>query len=122
MTADPAEFRSNPPVPDIPGLLGRLAPCLRIAHHIPGRLRLTLDLDALADLRATLGAADDFVKSLPGVAGIREVRLNAVARSCVIHYDPATIPDDAWPDTLQGRATPAAAVLARLFGERLVAP
>lgn len=92
-------------------LVDHLAPYLRIAHHIAGRIRLKLDAAALADRRVSAGSASQ-LKALPaGVRGIRRVELNLIARSCIIEYDAAIIPDAAWPDLLGGRDTPAAAVL-----------
>lgn len=92
-------------------LVDSLAPYLRIAHHIAGRIRLKLDAAALADRRVSVGRASQLKALLAGVRGIRRVELNLIARSCVIEYDAAIIPDAAWPDLLGGRDTPAAAVL-----------
>lgn len=92
-------------------LVDLLAPHLRIAHQIAGRIRLKLDAAALADRRVPAGSAAQLKTLLDGLRGIRRVELNLIARSCVIEYDSAIIPDAAWADLLGGRDTPAAAVL-----------
>ncbi len=94
------------------------SPYLRIAHQIGGRVRLKVDLSALddpalhglgsADLRAALGA----------VRGVQAISVNLLARSCVVEYDNAVIPDAAWPDLLAGRKTDAATVLVGILQEK----
>lgn len=86
----------------------RFARYLRIAHHIPGRIRLKLagdldsaQLDAIAD-------AKRFGRALDDVPGIRSVKLNLLARSCTLEYDASVIPAAAWGDFLEGARTPAA--------------
>lgn len=90
-----------------------LVACLRIVHHIPGRIRLGLAggasrLDWGGDLP---GEAGRFCRALEGAAGIRSVRLNPLARSCTVEYDPAVISPAAWPDLLGGTGSAAAAEL-----------
>lgn len=87
---------------------------LRIAHHIPGRIRLKLKADGLSDL--SLGAAllqqlEWGLGVLGQIPGIRSVRLNGLARCCVLEYDPALIPQAAWEDLLADRDTMAANLL-----------
>lgn len=92
------------------------APYLRIAHQVPGRVRLRLDA-TLADapqLRR-VGPAE-LQRVLGAASGLRDVRLNPLARSCVIEYDNSLIPDPAWADLLAGRDTPAARVLTARLG------
>lgn len=98
-------------------IVERLAPFLRIAHQIPGRIRLKLDAGALAAHPLPAGEAGRLDAILSGIRGIRRVQLNLLARSCVVEYDAAVIPDAAWPDLLAGRDTPAAAVLAGILRE-----
>lgn len=95
-----------------------LTPCLRIAHHIPGRIRLRLDLAAFAACRLPGATADRLESVLTRVRGIRRVQLNAVARSCVVDYDIDVIAAAAWPDLLGGRDTPAAAGLLAALREQ----
>ena len=88
------------------------ANCVEIVHHIPGRIRLRLAMDDLSSLNASLSSlleqAGDFKKVLDRLPGIRSVRVNALARSCTVEYDPALIPLPAWTDFLAGASTPAA--------------
>lgn len=85
---------------------------LRIAHHIPGRIRLKMSGDLPDGL---LGEARRFGKALGAVAGIRSIGLNALARSCTIEYDPRAIPPSAWSGFLAGEATPESLHLQRLL-------
>ena len=91
------------------------APYLRIAHQIPGRVRLKLDAAAL-DMPALREVSGERLKTaLASVRGVHDIALNLLARSCVVAYDNGTIPDAAWPDLLAGRRTPAAATLLDLL-------
>ncbi len=103
-------------------LLARFAPQLRIAHHIPGRVRLRLDAAALKEAglagsgdggegMGSLRLKGEWTGADAALPGVRRVAWNLLARSCTIEYEPARIPDAAWPDLLAGRDTPAAAVL-----------
>lgn len=102
---------------DVWRLVDRLAPHLRIAHHISGRIRLKLDAAALVDRGLPAGTAGKLDALLTGLRGIRRVELNLLARSCVVEYDVAVIPDAAWPDLLGKRDTPAAAALIAVLRE-----
>lgn len=110
--------RNAPPLSDVRQVVERLAPCLRIAHQIRGRVRLKLDTDALPAAPLPPGIAGRLDGLLAGIRGIRSVQLNLIARSCVVEYDTAVIPDAAWPDLLAGRATAAADALAQVLRER----
>ena len=55
---------------------------VQIVHLSPGRLRLRVRRGALED--QTLQAAE---RALAGLAGVREVRENPIARSVLIRYD-----------------------------------
>ena len=64
-----------------------LRPHLRVAHHLPGRLRVQVrpGIEAARVLaRLTLDGAEQAVRHLPGV---RSTRLNAMAGSLVLEYD-----------------------------------
>ncbi|GHU03839.1 hypothetical protein FACS1894205_1070 [Alphaproteobacteria bacterium] len=72
-----------------------IAAYLSIVHHIPGRIRLKLAAGAeipghLSDAVRTL--RDGLDKN----PAIRSIRLNMLAKSCVIEYDPEQIAPDAW--------------------------
>lgn len=49
--------------------------------------------------------------------GFRSVRVNIVARSCAVEYDPTVIPEQGWRDFLAGADSPAAARLERILRE-----
>ncbi|MDR3220804.1 MAG: heavy-metal-associated domain-containing protein [Candidatus Accumulibacter sp.] len=102
--------------------LQQLSSRVEIAHHVPGRIRLRLlpgdlpPLDAPAEsLAAQARALKDALADTPG---IRSIRVNALARSCTIEYDPRTIPFQAWPDFLGNAPSEAAAVLRRIISNR----
>lgn len=82
--------------------LWRFARRARIAHHIPGRVRLKLDGDfegASSDIRRFIDAASK-------ATGIRSVSVNPLARSCVVEYDPAQITPSTWQDVVDGTRSP----------------
>lgn len=96
----------------VAGLVSRL----RIAHHVPGRVRLKLEEGAgLAGAAAEVQA---FVKSLDAVDGIGAVSLNLLARSCTVEYDPRRIAPNAWRDLIAGVDSPDAERLAEILAER----
>ena len=100
--------------PDFDDLLGWLAR-VRIAHHIGGRIRLKLDGAPASSVelsRQKLGRLHDILERAPG---IRSVRVNPLARSCVVEYGPDVIPFEAWADFLSGIDSPAAATLERIL-------
>lgn len=83
----------------------------RIAHHIPGRVRLKLDGAADGSAAQVRG----FIDAVGRVAGIRSVNVNLLARSCVVEYDPAQIEPSAWQDLVDGnRSSPAERLLQAL--------
>lgn len=85
--------------------LGRV----RIAHHIPGRIRLRVDdPELIADVpgRAQLVRVQALLERMPGVVSLR---VNLMARSCTLEYDHEIIPFAAWGDLIAGRRTAAAA-------------
>ncbi|PWC44239.1 hypothetical protein [Azospirillum sp. TSO22-1] len=94
-------------------LVRRLAASLRIAHHIPGRVRLKLAAEPGPELAAAAGDAAALDRALRGVAGVRSVALNPLARSCTVEYDPTLIPPSAWTDLLAGRTSAGAEALLR---------
>ena len=83
-----------------------LLPKVRVVHHIPGRIRLKLvdlELPSAARLpeRGALRKVDDIAARIPGV---RSLRLNPLARSCAVEYDPRIIPEQAWGDQIDYRS------------------
>lgn len=99
--------------PDEHHAIRHVAALLRIAHHIPGRVRLKLAGDSQSGLAQAIDEARRFVKSVATTAGIRSVDLNPLARSCVVEYDPEVIPPAAWQDMVDGVRSPAAETLLR---------
>jgi hypothetical protein len=97
--------------------LRQFSSCVEIVHHIPGRLRLRLLLDDLSE--SLLAGAQAFRGALDGSPGIRSIRVNALARSCTIEYDPREIPLEAWPDFLGGVESEAAAVLRQMLFKKI---
>ncbi|MBZ8138905.1 hypothetical protein CLD22_03195 [Rubrivivax gelatinosus] len=92
---------------------------LRIAHHLPGRIRLKLDDRALARLprlEQPLPPLHRIVERLPGV---RSVELNALALSCTVFYDPARVPPPGWSALIEGRDDADAQALEALLRQAL---
>lgn len=96
-------------------ILGRLAASLTIAHHIPGRIRFKLAMDLASVDRDAVAGVKRFVEVLNGTVGIRSVKLNPLARSCAVEYDPKMISPTAWQDVLHGAGSPNADMLLKLF-------
>ncbi len=101
-------------------LLLRAGEVLAIAHHIPGRIRLKLT-DETAAAAVLAGGRFPSPERLRAIAGVRAVKVNLLARSCVVDYDPVVVPPMAWVDLLAGRRTSAsdpllAALAAALAG------
>jgi hypothetical protein len=97
--------------------------CVEIAHHIPGRIRLRLALDALSGTfaapdKALLAHARNFQDALGRTPGVRAIRVNLVARSCTVEYDHRVIPVKAWSDLIQGEASHEAGVLTRIIEDK----
>lgn len=112
-----------------PDMLQALASMLRVAHHIPGRVRIKLAGDPMAlpavnalqqagrqaglSLQRAQALADGrqldaMARRLPGV---RSLQVNLFARSCTVAYDAAVIAPAAWDDLLAGRRSAATGVL-----------
>ena len=95
----------------------RFATLLRIAHHIPGRVRLKLSAEGTTELLGMIDQAKRFIRSIADIPGIRSVNLNPAARSCVVEYDPALIPPSVWQDLVSGTASSAAENLLRSIAQ-----
>jgi hypothetical protein len=98
-----------------PALVLRHATCLRIAHHLPGRVRLKLG-DA-ADDATRLSDLQSILRALSGCPGIISAEINALARSCLILYDTKEIGPSAWADLVAGTGSPAALALVHTLAE-----
>lgn len=81
-----------------------------IAHHVPGRIRLKLDLRALAELPKV--DPSPFVDLVSRIRGVKATRVNAAALSVVVEYDPQQIPAPLWPRLLTADAAEVERVLA----------
>lgn len=87
---------------------------VRIAHQVPGRVRLKLDTTlSLAGLSSDewLECINLLTQLLERTLGVRSVRVNPLARSCVLEYDPKIIPSEAWGDLLASKDSTAAQLL-----------
>jgi len=84
---------------------------VQIAHHIRGRIRLRLEAypkELPLPRRDDTEQLQNLFEQAPGV---RSVRINLLARSCLIEYDPKVIPDQAWKDFIAGASSAAAMTL-----------
>lgn len=92
---------------------------VRIVHHIGGRIRLTLQGDPAAHSISRRPLTKVQVSQLRAridrMPGFRSVRVNVLARSCTVEYDPTVIPDRAWSDLLAGTDSADAEVLERML-------
>lgn len=78
---------------------------VKVAHHIPERIRLKLDLGAAGALAASWAQAEALLEQLRRTRGVRSVMVNAIARSCLIEYDRSIINPTAWVDLVEGKMT-----------------
>ena len=104
--AAPAITADTPPAE----LLARFTPHLKIAHQVPGRVRLKLGMKALEGIKLNELESNSaaFAAVLKQITGIRNISWNLLAHSCTVEYDPRAIPDAAWPDLLAGKPSAAA--------------
>ncbi|MDO9610354.1 MAG: hypothetical protein Q7J33_00675 [Serpentinimonas sp.] len=103
--------------------LAQLAPHLRLVHQISGRVRFKLDLVAsTAFAPGTVAAAQQLQQLRAALPGVRSVAFNPLARSCVIEYDPALIPDSTWPELLCSHPTAATRAWLVQLGQALPDP
>lgn len=121
----PSQNRANKPQSSGPERAGvpayddfkRLLPRISVAHHVKERIRLKIDI-SLDEIRKTdLQPAKDFQGVLDRLPGIREVRVNVLAKSSTIVYDETVIPFDAWADFLAQKQTAPAMKLAQILEE-----
>lgn len=86
-------------LPDISPFLN-LRRFLGIAHHVPGRVRVKLDIAALAHLPNV--DTGPFVALARRIPGVKAIRVNAAALSAVIEYDTRLIAAPVWERLLAG--------------------
>lgn len=96
-------------IPDLSPFL-HLRRFVSIAHHVPGRIRLKLDLAALMHLPKVDPAP--FVDLVGRIRGVTSTRTNAAALTVVVEYDPHLIPAALWPRLLVADAEEVERVLA----------
>ena len=94
----------------IGGLL-RIAPHVKIAAHIPGRIRLRISVSGVKTVQKV-----DMEITAGSIPGIRNMRINPFARSAIIEYDREQLPYDLWESLGQVRNRPE---LAPEVGEKL---
>jgi len=92
--------------------------CLQIAHQIPGRVRFRINFGYAGGKQIDRQGAQDFQHLLDSIPGVKSIRLNILALSCIVEYDSTVIPDGAWADLLMGADTPAAGCLLDILEAR----
>lgn len=65
---------------------------VRLAHHLPGRLRIQVRQGVAATRALRLHAAAGEEALLQLLPGVRSIRVNALAGSLVVEYDPKRMP------------------------------
>ena len=100
-------------------LLAHFAPHLKIAHQLPGRVRLKLSMKALdgINFRALESSADAFSAVLGQIRGVRGIKWNRQARSGPGEADTARLPEAAWPARRAGADSAAAQALHAILEE-----
>lgn len=97
------------------GLVSRI----RLAHQISGRVRLKLTgaipHQSIERFKTSFSHFSDALHDIPG---IRSIRVNVLARSCTVEYDPQSIPDNAWTDVLAGIRSREALSLVKRLGKK----
>jgi len=114
----PSFIGSLPAAIDPWQVVSTYAPYLTIAHQISGRVRLKLAMAALDQPGVRELGGERLQAALAGIRGVYDISVNLLARSCVVQYDPAIIPDAAWPDLLAGRQSKAATTLISILQEK----
>jgi hypothetical protein len=89
---------------------------VRVAHHIPGRIRLRLAKPSGgAGPRASGKTLARFCSALGAAPGIHAVRLNWMAHSCTVEYDSLRVANEAWSDLFAGVHSPHAHALREML-------
>lgn len=92
---------------------------LHLAHQIRGRVRFKVQASIIDHPAASRFVGEQLSFALGAVRGVHSIKVNKLARSCTIEYDPALIPDVAWNDFLTGRQSSAADVLFSILEEKI---
>jgi hypothetical protein len=66
-------------------------PHLEIAHHIPGRIRLRISSSGIESLQGI-----DLASHVNQIPGILSVRVNPLALSAIVEYDPERLDPELW--------------------------
>lgn len=82
---------------------------LRIAHHIPGRVRLKVAASVFTELGAVDPSAVERI--LNAVDGIEDVRINKAAGSAIVVYAVDTVDPDSWQILIHGEDADALRVI-----------
>jgi hypothetical protein len=90
---------------------------LKIAHHIPGRIRLKIGLGAIGEIGTIDSSLVDRV--LGAIDGIKDARVNAAAGSVVVAYQPGKIQPAWWEILINGDEAEARNLLRRLLEREL---
>lgn len=75
---------------------------LHIVHHIPGRVRVRAGAGLLELAGQWRGQPIGLDDAIGAIAGIRNARVNPMAATAVIEYDPARVPPETWHSLLEG--------------------
>lgn len=82
---------------------------MKIAHHIPGRIRLKIGLSVLKELGPISNSEiDSFLNSIDG---IKDVRINKAAGSVVIAYAADKVEPSQWDVLINGDSAQAVPLL-----------
>ena len=73
---------------------------IKIAHHIPGRIRLRFNSTILAVWPKLNGIEKKIQKETDRIEAIKDIRLNLNAGSVVVQYDTDILPPDFWQDVI----------------------
>jgi hypothetical protein len=112
---------SRPELPNLDELLA-LRREVGIVHQLPGRIRLRLGPAILQRAAASGLDAEQARAWLKAVPGIRNVRVNSLAASMVIEYDPATLDPRWWERLILGEDDEALGLVMRLLSRMTVPP
>lgn len=78
-----------------------IASCARIAHHIPGRIRLKFTYESAKGLEMKqISLTPELIYEAPG---IENIRVNRATGSVTIEYDSAVLPDTLWDKLVGGK-------------------
>ncbi len=77
-----------------------------VAHHVPGRIRLKLkSLPSSVNLSG-FKHSKQYIQFIESLSGVKSVRPNLLARSCVVEYDKTVLTPSLWESLLQAKAEP----------------